>query len=35
MFDPMSAREFHAANGTDDWRVIGDRLAGEILARIR
>ena len=24
MFDPISAREFHAANGTDDWRVIGD-----------
>jgi hypothetical protein len=24
MFDPMSAREFHAADGTDNWRVIGD-----------
>ena len=24
MFDPMSAREFHAASDTDDWRVIGD-----------
>ena len=24
MFDPISAREFHAAEGTEDWRVIGD-----------
>jgi 4a-hydroxytetrahydrobiopterin dehydratase len=24
MFEPISAREFHAAEGTADWRVIGD-----------
>ena len=24
MFEPISAREFHAAEGTEDWRVIGD-----------
>ena len=24
MFEPISAREFHATEGTQDWRVIGD-----------